>query len=465
MITLAAFLPGSKRKGRLMQNDILTIEYQQVLRYNSDQRGWSEALDISVRLHAEALTSGWLRDQFTGRSGPLEFMVLMTITLHTQPLTGKMLQQLLRLGIARPADEGRMFSMVTDLGLGEELGVNRHTVDEVTRRLADRQLLDIWTLPASLRNQGRFANTKIYVLSGTVQQAFVKEITPKPHLVGEAEAHRGRFTATVESGLGHRGRSAATVEPEIAHRGGSTATVKPPLAPHRGRSGAPNAADPATNVVVDVVVDQDQELDAVFSDDAVFAHFAARQGRPSSPTGRDRQAVSELREAGYSLAEILAGIDLAFDRGDQPKRFAYCARIVQDTPPARLLARPLATLEPPAESDQSLSPLAIPADLTAAVEVYQSAGKDLRPAVVARLRLLADECDAAARQHASTGPDWLVQSLQRGLGVADDLLLYAQGVLRNWITSGPTRAHIAPRPAPSNNAAPASPPKRDWDSE
>ena len=200
-----------------MQNDILTIEYQQVLRYNSDQRGWSEALDISVRLHAEALTSGWLRDQFTGRSGPLEFMVLMTITLHTQPLTGKMLQQLLRLGIARPADEGRMFSMVTDLGLGEELGVNRHTVDGVTRRLADRQLLDIWTLPASLRNQGRFANTKIYVLSGSVQRAFVKEITPKPHLIGETDDHRGRSTATVESG--------------INHRGGSTATVKPPISP------------------------------------------------------------------------------------------------------------------------------------------------------------------------------------------------------------------------------------------
>jgi len=434
-----------------MQNDILTIEYQQVLRYNSDLRGWSEALDISVRLHAEALTSGWLRDQFTGRSGPLEFMVLMTITLHTQPLTGKMLQQLLRLGIAGPADEGRMFSMVTDLGLGEELGINRHTVDGVTRRLADRQLLDIWTLPAHLRNQGRFANTKIYVLSGTVQQAFVKEITPKPHLIGEVEAYRGRSTATVE--------------PDINHRGGSTATVKPPIAPHRGRSGASNAADPATNVVVDVVVDQDQELDVVFSDDAVFAHFAARQGRPSSPTGRDRQAVNELREAGYSLAEILAGIDLAFDRGDQPKRFAYCARIVQDTPPARLLARSLSTPELPAESDQLLAPLAIPADLAAAVEVYQSAGKDLRPDVLARLRLLADECDAAARQHASTGPDWLVQSLQRGLGVADDLLLYAQGVLRNWITSGTMGARAASRVAPANSATPVSPPKRDWDSE
>ncbi len=217
--------------------------------------------------------------------------------------------------------------------------------------------------------------------------------------------------------------------------------------------------------VVDVVVDQDQELDVVFSDDAVFAHFAARQGRPSSPTGRDRQSLHELREAGYSLAEILAGIDLAFDRGDQPKRFAYCARIVQDTPPARLLARPLATPELPAESDRLLSSFAIPADLVAVVEVYQSAGKDLRPDVLARLRLLADECDAAARQHASTGADWLAQALQRGLGVADDLLLYAQGVLRNWITSGPTGARATPRVAPPNSTAPVSPPKRDWDSE
>ena len=433
-----------------MQNDILTIEYQQVLRYNSDQQGWSEALDISVRLHAEALTSGWLRDQFTGRSGPLEFMVLMTITLHTQPLTGKMLQQLLGLGIARPTDEGRMFSMVTDLGLGEELGINRHTVDEVTRRLADRQLLDIWTLPAALRNQGRFANTKIYILSGTVQQAFVKEITPKPHLISGVDDHRGSRPATVDT--------------RASHRGSKPATVKTTSDPRRGSSGASNAADPATNVVVDVV-DQDQELEVVFSDEAVFAHFAARQGRPSSPTGRDRQAVNELREAGYSLAEILAGIDLAFDRGDQPKRFAYCARIVQDTPPARLLARSLSTPEQPAESDQSLTSIAIPADLAEAVEVYQSAGKELRPDVVARLRLLADEYDAAARQHASTGPEWLAQALQRGLGIADDLLLYAQGVLRNWITSGPTGARAASRVTPPTSVAPTSPPKRDWDSE
>ena len=97
--------------------------------------------------------------------------------------------------------------------------------------------------------------------------------------------------------------------------------------------------------------------------------------------------------------------------------------------------------------------------------MYQSTGKELRPDVVARLRLLADECDAAARQHASTGPEWLAQALQRGLGVADDLLLYAQGVLRNWITSGPTGARAAPRQAPANSATPASPPKRDWDSE
>lgn len=194
-------------------------------------------------------------------------------------------------------------------------------------------------------------------------------------------------------------------------------------------------------------------------------HFAARQGRPASPTGRDRQAVNDLREAGYSLAEILAGIDLAFDRGDQPKRFAYCARIVQDTPPARLPARSLTAPELPAESDPALAPITIPADLAAAVEVYQSTGKELRPAVVARLRLLADECDAAARQHASTGPDWLVRALQRGLGVADDLLPYAQGVLRNWITSGPTGTRATPHMAPPNSAAPVSPPKRDWDSE
>ena len=79
---------------------------------------------------------------------------------------------------------------------------------------------------------------------------------------------------------------------------------------------------------------------------------------------------------------------------------------------------------------------------------------------------MADECDTAARQHASTGPEWLAQALQRGLGVADDLLLYAQGVLRNWMhvrPDGLTRRTAYDSVATS--AAPGSPPKRDWDSE
>ena len=93
------------REGRVTLNPFAHIDPVGAIALAAVGFGWAKpvpfypsnlrrAPNISVRLHAEALTSGWLRDQFTGRSGPLEFMVLMTITLHTQPLTGKILQQL-----------------------------------------------------------------------------------------------------------------------------------------------------------------------------------------------------------------------------------------------------------------------------------------------------------------------------------------------------------------------------------
>lgn len=85
---------------------------------------------------------------------------------------------------------------------------------------------------------------------------------------------------------------------------------------------------------------------------------------------------------------------------------------------------------------------------------------------------MAQECDAVALTYDSTGKDWLVAALQRGLGVADDLLSYTAGVLRNWIAHGPqadprpTREGYRPvtyrKSSTINLAAPTS--RRDWDS-
>ncbi len=117
-------------------------------------------------------------------------------------------------------------------------------------------------------------------------------------------------------------------------------------------------------------------------------------------------------------------------------------------------------------------PLEIPEDFKPVIELYQQAGHELRPDTLLRLRLMAQECDAVALTYDSTGIDWLIAALQRGLGVADDLLSYTAGVLRNWIAHGPqadprpTREGYRPltyaKPSSMNQTAPAS--RRDWDS-
>jgi hypothetical protein len=124
------------------------------------------------------------------------------------------------------------------------------------------------------------------------------------------------------------------------------------------------------------------------------------------------------------------------------------------------------------EQKKESMPLEIPENLKSAIELYQQAGHELRPDTLLRLRLMAQECDAVAQTYDSTGKDWLVAALQRGLGVADDLLSYTAGVLRNWIAHGPqadprpTREGYRPltyaKPSSMNQAVPTS--RRDWDS-
>lgn len=423
-----AFALRSWRNGIAMQNDVLIIEYQQALRYNSDQQRWSEDLDISVRLGAEALTSGWLRDQFGGRGGPLEFITLMAITLHARPLIGAPLQDFIRLQIACAEDEGRMFSLISDAGLADELGLERHTVDAAAERLRDKGLIDIWPLPKQYRQQGRFSASKVYVLSGQTQRTFVKEITRRSE---STEAHRGSLTTTVAA----------------------------PPQPHRGSSSSNRGAGTTTNDVVDLVVVAEKE------DETIFTHFAARKNEPTyAPTGRDRQALGELRRAGYAPEQIIAGIDAVFDRGDRPRRFAYCARVIQDQPPAQPAA-PAATPALPTDP-------VTPAEWQPLVTLLQSAQRDITPDGLTRLRLIAERADEAARKYQTSGLAWLTEAIQRSIGRADDVLAYAEAIVTSWIEHGP-QSDVRPRRTGYQPVAKGQPsalsgngrPRRDFDAE
>jgi hypothetical protein len=164
-----------------------------------------------------------------------------------------------------------------------------------------------------------------------------------------------------------------------------------------------------------------------FTDEEVFAHFAERKNQPYQATGNDRKALSVLREYGYSLAQIVVVIDEVFERGDNPKRFAYCARIVRDRPPA---CPPPPLIEPvstPANAPD------FPAELEAMLKVF--AATDL-PNIRRRVKAMADLCDPAARQHDSSGTQWLLNALERSIG-KDDPLTYAAAILRSWMATGP----------------------------
>ncbi|CAG0964577.1 hypothetical protein PLCT2_00958 [Planctomycetaceae bacterium] len=166
---------------------------------------------------------------------------------------------------------------------------------------------------------------------------------------------------------------------------------------------------------------------------AVFEHFARRKGMAYTPSGRDHQMLNDLLRTGYTLEQILAGIDAIFERGDHPRRFTYCASALQDQSPACPPADPAA---PVARVKASPAEVVIPADLSEAAELCRAAGVAVTPEVLTRLQLLADNCISAAQQQQSTGSQWLTAALKRSVGRANDLLAYAEAILQTWIEHG-----------------------------
>jgi hypothetical protein len=162
---------------------VIQFEYQQSLAWDSDCPRWSEKLQASVHLTDAAFTSGWLREHFSSRRGGAnDFLVLIAIVMHARPLRGADLDYLVRLGMATPEDEGRLYARVTDLGLSDELGMHRTTIAASAERLKESNFIDIAEVPEEVEyrdSKGRFAGSKVYLLSGQLQKHFLsKDIQP-----------------------------------------------------------------------------------------------------------------------------------------------------------------------------------------------------------------------------------------------------------------------------------------------
>lgn len=197
----------------------------------------------------------------------------------------------------------------------------------------------------------------------------------------------------------------------------------------------------------------------------VMCYFADRRGIPDyEPTAKERAALQKLLAEGFTDEQIIAGIDEAFSRPSKPRYFTHCAAIARDlahrqqenqppeprTQPETRGQEALPAVESsPAEASQannatshpntpSEPALVIDAHLGRAVEVYRSTDREITADLLARFRLMAAKCDAAAKAHQSTGGDWLADALASALGVArpNSLLNYADAVLDDWIRNG-----------------------------
>lgn len=215
-------------------------------------------------------------------------------------------------------------------------------------------------------------------------------------------------------------------EPTLTNRltGGRLPKRAPTMSLSRDRS-VPTASKTGDHLLTPLLLSE--EPSSKF-DERIFAHFAQQLARPYHPTGNDRRATLKLRNEGYSFGEIIAAIDEAFARGDLPKRFAYCARIVRDRPPVR----PPVPSSSPNSPDPVVAHQSLPPEVERFVKLFAKGDEtELRR----QFEIMAETCDSAARKEGMLGWTWLHQALTRSLGKAEPLT-YASAILRNWVAQG-----------------------------
>jgi hypothetical protein len=288
--------------------DLVVIEHTQPIAYD-DNGTPQERLSVSVRFTYEAFSSGWVKENFRGRGGPTDFLVMTAIANHARPLHGADLRLLVRLGAATKADEGRLYARVTDVGLADELGCGRDTVKNAAERLAEKQLIRICELPDDFRDsRGQFSGTKAFLISGIPSSYVSKAITPG----NDSSIHRAGLTSTDGSAQADRAGSSSTGDDTRVHRAGLSSTVK---GSRDHRAGLAVTADPAhraglagTNKEEE---EKEEEEEEVIS--SLLDRFASRKNDPAyRPCKREREQVQELLDEGYGADQIAGAIDQAF---------------------------------------------------------------------------------------------------------------------------------------------------------
>lgn len=391
----------------MTSRQVIHFEYQQSLSWDSDRPRWSESLQASVHLTDAALSSGWLRQHFSGRRGGAnDFLVLTAIVMHARPLRGADLDYLEKLGMATHQDEGRLYARVTDLGLSEELGMHRTTIAVSAERLKQSGFIDIAEVPEEVEyrdSKGRFAGSKVYLLSGELQRHFPsKEIQP---LQGD------------RVGLSDMDQS-STVSVKPTHRDSRT-----DINLTGGGGGDSFSAD---------------------AEEKIWALFAALKGDPAyQPTPREKRLLRSLYTDGYTTQEILVGIQIAFQEkmpGDPVRHFGYCIPVIHAKPaeasPA-LAPNPVsANLGHVPVVDSASTPIAnqseppqIPEHV---VRIFTQANRERPPTAtdLHRLNWLHEESSPVAQENGQDAWEWIVEALKSATGQAHNLLPYTTALVR-----------------------------------
>ena len=264
---------------------VIRFEYLQSLAWQGDSR-WSELVEARVTMTDAALSSGWLREHFTGRKGGVtDFVILLSIVMHAQPLMGNDLEYLQTLKMATSEDEGRLYARITDLGLADELGMHRTTIAKSAQRLANSDFISILEIPEQLTafrdSHGQFAGSKVYLLSGEIAQFLPKALHPLSdhHRVISSDTDGVGLTDTVSAEIG------ATVSLQPTHHVGSTDTNS--RLEDRGGEEVFNATG--------------EKIDC----HTVFAAFAKLLGREYQPNAKDLETLQALASEGYTTTDIL----------------------------------------------------------------------------------------------------------------------------------------------------------------
>ena len=414
----------------MSRQSVIQFEFQQSLVQESDRSPWSEKVSVSVRLFAEAITSGWYRNQFSSRGN--DFVVLLAIAMHARPLQGDDLAMLVGLKMALPEDAGRLYTRISDVALADELGMSRITIARAVRNLAERKSITILEIPERLTafrdSHGRFNGTRVYLVAGDILNNILEKNVKMVSL--SENKNRG-----YEVNQGHRG---VNVNIPVDHHK-SKKTIRVP------------------DLCINLKEEKEEDEASMSFERRVFAYFAWRKGYLEyRPTHKERVALKRLFEDSFSLDQVLTGIDEAFDRATLPRYFTHCAAITRDLfisqQENRISEqRQVSTRKPEAlqetDSSESLSNCSIEPELLKAIEVYQSSGRQISKDLLLRFRMMVKCCDIAARANGSTGGDWLADALTRAFGVAQpkNIINYADATLRDWIEHGQNQKYPGQR--------------------